>query len=196
MLDCAMAFGADPGMRVVFFDTTVHPCPRASILQPDMWGVTPSDRWDWATLHGENIAKHGLRNSLLVAPMPTASTSQILGNNEYATHLVFLSLFLLTSECSHLHRADAANHTRPTSTPVASSPAISPSLTITSCAISRNWAVPPVMKNRIIKDDISKASQGSQRTSSTSTRRCGRSHSARSSIWPRIAAHTSTRASP
>jgi ribonucleotide reductase alpha subunit len=46
-----------------------------------MWGVTPSDRWDWAGLKAE-IAAHGLRNSLLIAPMPTASTSQILGNNE------------------------------------------------------------------------------------------------------------------
>jgi ribonucleotide reductase alpha subunit len=51
------------------------------ILQPDMWGVKPSDRWDWDTLR-QSIAKHGVRNSLLVAPMPTASTSQILGNNE------------------------------------------------------------------------------------------------------------------
>lgn len=51
------------------------------ILQYDMWGVTPSDRWDWAALK-KKIKKHGLRNSLLVAPMPTASTSQILGNNE------------------------------------------------------------------------------------------------------------------
>lgn len=51
------------------------------ILQQDMWGVTPSDLWDWDTLRS-NIAKHGVRNSLLVAPMPTASTSQILGNNE------------------------------------------------------------------------------------------------------------------
>jgi ribonucleoside-diphosphate reductase alpha chain len=50
-------------------------------LQYDMWGVTPSDRWDWAGLK-KDIAKHGLRNSLLLAPMPTASTSQILGNNE------------------------------------------------------------------------------------------------------------------
>jgi ribonucleoside-diphosphate reductase subunit M1 len=50
-------------------------------LQYDMWGVTPSDRWDWAGLK-ENIAQHGLRNSLLMAPMPTASTAQILGNNE------------------------------------------------------------------------------------------------------------------
>ncbi len=50
-------------------------------LQFDLWGVEPSDRWDWAELKGK-IKKHGLRNSLLLAPMPTASTSQILGNNE------------------------------------------------------------------------------------------------------------------
>ncbi|KAL5596512.1 hypothetical protein BROUX41_006737 [Berkeleyomyces rouxiae] len=51
------------------------------ILQFDMWDVTPSDLWDWASLK-EKIKQHGVRNSLLVAPMPTASTSQILGNNE------------------------------------------------------------------------------------------------------------------
>ncbi len=52
------------------------------IFQFDMWGVTPtSGRWDWNSLKRE-VKKHGLRNSLLVAPMPTASTSQILGNNE------------------------------------------------------------------------------------------------------------------
>ncbi len=51
------------------------------ILQYDMWDVTPSDRWDWDTLKAD-IKKYGLRNSLLLAPMPTASTSQILGNNE------------------------------------------------------------------------------------------------------------------
>ncbi|MFK7982261.1 MAG: ribonucleoside-diphosphate reductase subunit alpha [Saprospiraceae bacterium] len=51
------------------------------ILQYDMWGVTPTDRWDWADLK-KKIKKHGVRNSLLLAPMPTASTSQILGNNE------------------------------------------------------------------------------------------------------------------
>jgi ribonucleoside-diphosphate reductase alpha chain len=50
-------------------------------LQYDLWGVTPSDRWDWAKLK-KDIKKNGLRNSLLLAPMPTASTSQILGNNE------------------------------------------------------------------------------------------------------------------
>ena len=51
------------------------------ILQYDMWGVTPTGRWDWAALKAK-IAEHGLRNSLLLAPMPTASTAQILGNNE------------------------------------------------------------------------------------------------------------------
>ncbi len=51
------------------------------IFQFDMWGVTPSDRWDWAGLR-KKIIKTGVRNSLLLAPMPTASTSQILGNNE------------------------------------------------------------------------------------------------------------------
>ncbi|MFT4686531.1 MAG: ribonucleoside-diphosphate reductase alpha subunit, partial [Neolewinella sp.] len=51
------------------------------ILQYDMWGVTPSEKWDWAGLK-EDLAKYGMRNSLLIAPMPTASTSQILGNNE------------------------------------------------------------------------------------------------------------------
>merc|ERR1712226_1835969 len=50
-------------------------------LQFDMWGVTPTDLHDWATLKAK-IAKHGIRNSLLLAPMPTASTAQILGNNE------------------------------------------------------------------------------------------------------------------
>ena len=51
------------------------------ILQFDMWGVTPSARYDWASLK-QSIIHYGLRNSLLVAPMPTASTSQILGFNE------------------------------------------------------------------------------------------------------------------
>lgn len=51
------------------------------ILQYDMWNVTPTNLWDWDSLKAE-IASHGVRNSLLVAPMPTASTSQILGFNE------------------------------------------------------------------------------------------------------------------
>lgn len=51
------------------------------ILQYDMWNVTPTNLWDWSALK-QKIAKHGVRNSLLLAPMPTASTAQILGNNE------------------------------------------------------------------------------------------------------------------
>ena len=55
-----------------------------NILQMDMWGLTEADlsgMWDWKELRSQ-IAQFGVRNSLLVAPMPTASTSQILGNNE------------------------------------------------------------------------------------------------------------------
>lgn len=51
------------------------------IFQFDMWGVTPGKRWEWDVLR-EEVKKHGVRNSLLLAPMPTASTAQILGNNE------------------------------------------------------------------------------------------------------------------
>lgn len=51
------------------------------IFQYDMWGVTPSSRWEWNVLK-EEVKAHGVRNSLLLAPMPTASTAQILGNNE------------------------------------------------------------------------------------------------------------------
>ncbi|XP_072040727.1 ribonucleoside-diphosphate reductase large subunit-like [Amphiura filiformis] len=50
-------------------------------LQFDLWDVKPTDLWDWAALKAD-IAKYGVRNSLLLAPMPTASTAQILGNNE------------------------------------------------------------------------------------------------------------------
>ncbi|WP_162343308.1 ribonucleoside-diphosphate reductase subunit alpha [Cyclobacterium salsum] len=52
------------------------------LFQFDLWGVTPkSGRWNWTELK-QKVNKYGVRNSLLVAPMPTASTSQILGNNE------------------------------------------------------------------------------------------------------------------
>lgn len=62
---------------------TYEGCPASQgIFQFDMWNVTPkSNRYDWVSLK-EKVKKYGLRNSLLVAPMPTASTSQILGNNE------------------------------------------------------------------------------------------------------------------
>lgn len=62
--------------------STYQGCPVSKgVLQYDMWDVTPTDLWDWAALKAK-IAKHGVRNSLLLAPMPTASTAQILGNNE------------------------------------------------------------------------------------------------------------------
>jgi len=54
------------------------------LLQPDLWKITPGGNgleWDWDALKA-NVKQHGLRNSLLLAPMPTASTAQILGNNE------------------------------------------------------------------------------------------------------------------
>lgn len=51
------------------------------LLQYDLWNVTPTNLWDWTALKAK-VAQHGVRNSLLIAPMPTASTSQILGFNE------------------------------------------------------------------------------------------------------------------
>ncbi|QQX77797.1 MULTISPECIES: ribonucleoside-diphosphate reductase subunit alpha [Aequorivita] len=54
------------------------------LFQHNLWGINDeelSGRWDWGKLR-KDVKKHGVRNSLLVAPMPTASTSQILGNNE------------------------------------------------------------------------------------------------------------------
>lgn len=61
---------------------TYEGCPVSKgILQYDMWNVTPTSLHDWASLKAK-IKAHGVRNSLLMAPMPTASTAQILGNNE------------------------------------------------------------------------------------------------------------------
>lgn len=61
---------------------TFHGSPLSQgKFQFDLWNVKPSDRYDWEALRAE-VMEHGVRNSLLVAPMPTASTSQILGNNE------------------------------------------------------------------------------------------------------------------
>ena len=63
------------------YDTFEGSPASKGILQFDMWDVKPSNRYSWSSLK-QKIKKYGLRNSLLVAPMPTASTSQILGNNE------------------------------------------------------------------------------------------------------------------
>ena len=71
-------------------DLAIKECPYSTfegspvskgVFQFDMWGVTPSSRWEWDILK-EEVKQHGVRNSLLLAPMPTASTAQILGNNE------------------------------------------------------------------------------------------------------------------
>nr|CAB5514042.1 CPXV083 protein [Cowpox virus] len=63
------------------YETYVGSYASNGILQYDLWNVVPSDLWDWESLK-DKIRTYGLRNSLLVAPMPTASTAQILGNNE------------------------------------------------------------------------------------------------------------------
>lgn len=63
------------------YDTYVGSYASNGILQYDLWNVVPSDLWNWEPLK-DKIRTYGLRNSLLVAPMPTASTAQILGNNE------------------------------------------------------------------------------------------------------------------
>ena len=72
---------ADGTSSVGSYSSFVGSPASKGILQFDMWNVKPSDRYDWKILK-EKIITYGLRNSLLLAPMPTASTSQILGNNE------------------------------------------------------------------------------------------------------------------
>lgn len=78
----AMTASKDLAIKEGPYETFKGSPVSKGIFQFDMWGVTPSSgRWDWDGLKKE-VKKHGVRNSLLVAPMPTASTSQILGNNE------------------------------------------------------------------------------------------------------------------
>ncbi|ATL49484.1 ribonucleoside-diphosphate reductase subunit alpha [Chitinophaga caeni] len=77
----AMTASKDLAIKEGAYETFAGSPLSKGIMQFDMWGVTPTERWDWATLK-DDVVKHGVRNSLLVAPMPTASTSQILGNNE------------------------------------------------------------------------------------------------------------------
>lgn len=69
--------GSPAGAYSSFLDSPMY----HGRFQFDLWGVEPTDRYDWQSLKSD-ICKYGIRNSLLVAPMPTASTSQILGNNE------------------------------------------------------------------------------------------------------------------
>jgi ribonucleoside-diphosphate reductase alpha subunit len=77
----AMTASKDLAIEQGPYETFAGSPVSKGIFQYDMWGAEPTDRWDWATLKAE-VIKHGVRNSLLVAPMPTASTSQIFGNNE------------------------------------------------------------------------------------------------------------------
>ncbi len=78
----AMTASKDVAIQEGPYETFKGSPASKGIFQFDMWGITPdSGRWDWNTLKQE-VKKHGIRNSLLLAPMPTASTSQILGNNE------------------------------------------------------------------------------------------------------------------
>ncbi|PQJ13160.1 ribonucleoside-diphosphate reductase subunit alpha [Flavipsychrobacter stenotrophus] len=77
----AMTASKDLAKRDGHYETFPGSPLSKGIFQFDMWKVQPSNRYDWDTLRAE-VMEHGTRNSLLVAPMPTASTSQILGNNE------------------------------------------------------------------------------------------------------------------
>lgn len=77
-----------------------------------MWNVKPTNLWNWDVLK-EKIAKHGVRNSLLLAPMPTASTAQILGNNEsiepYTTNLYYRRTLSGEFSVSKLHFLQFSN---------------------------------------------------------------------------------------
>ena len=82
MYHAALTASCDLAEKDGAYSTFAGSPASQGILQYDMWGVEPeAGRYDWTTLKAR-IAKHGLRNSLLLAPMPTASTSQILGNTE------------------------------------------------------------------------------------------------------------------
>ncbi len=77
----AMTASKDLAKRDGAYETYEGSPVSQGIFQYDMWNVAPSNRWEWDVLK-EEVKKFGVRNSLLLAPMPTASTSQILGNNE------------------------------------------------------------------------------------------------------------------
>jgi ribonucleoside-diphosphate reductase alpha chain len=77
----AMTASKDLAKKEGPYETFAGSPVAKGIFQFDMWGVSPTDRWDWACLK-EEVKQFGVRNSLLIAPMPTASTSQIFGNNE------------------------------------------------------------------------------------------------------------------
>jgi ribonucleoside-diphosphate reductase alpha subunit len=77
----AMTASKDIAKREGAYQTFKGSPLSKGIFQFDMWNVNATENWNWEALRTE-VIEHGVRNSLLVAPMPTASTSQILGNNE------------------------------------------------------------------------------------------------------------------
>lgn len=77
----AMKSSVDLARREGAYESFVGSPLSRGKFQFDFWGVQPSGRWDFESLRQE-VMQYGARNSLLLAPMPTASTSQILGNNE------------------------------------------------------------------------------------------------------------------
>lgn len=77
----AMTASKDLAKELGAYETYQGSPVSKGIFQFDMWGVTPTDRWNWDALKAE-VKQYGVRNSLLLAPMPTASTSQIFSNNE------------------------------------------------------------------------------------------------------------------
>ena len=77
----SMRASIDAAKKDGYYETFKGSPLSQGLFQFDMWGVEPSEVWDWEELR-KLVKKHGARNSLLLAPMPTASTAQILGNNE------------------------------------------------------------------------------------------------------------------
>ena len=81
MYYAAIESSCESAQRYGHYETYPGSPMSKGIFQFDMWNVVPSDLWDWAALKAK-VAEYGVRNSLLLAPMPTASTAQIMGNNE------------------------------------------------------------------------------------------------------------------
>ena len=81
MYYAAVEASSDLALEESSYSTFAGSPASKGLLQPDLWSVTGLEELDWASLK-ERVCKNGLRNSLLVAPMPTASTSQIMGFNE------------------------------------------------------------------------------------------------------------------
>jgi ribonucleoside-diphosphate reductase alpha chain len=81
MYHAAMEASCELAMKYGPYETFEGSPASKGVFQFDMWGVQPSDAYDWVQLK-EKVKTHGIYNSLLISPMPTASTSQIMGSNE------------------------------------------------------------------------------------------------------------------